>query len=187
MPDDPEVLIVSATASEARYVPADARLLICGIGKATAAMTLTRELTAGPPVSRVVNIGTAGALHGHHAGLYLPSAVLEHDISSAALTAMGYPLVDRWELPGGDATVLASGDTFVADEAHRDRLAQTADLVDMEGAAIARVCAEFGVALRLAKVVSDYADEGAMDWPAAVDAAARTLGDWLTATGLGAR
>lgn len=174
-------LIVSATRAEARYVPADARLLICGIGKVTAAMRLTRELaTAGDhPVTRVINVGTAGALHGHHAGLFRPSTVVEHDISAGELRAMDYPVVDRWEIGGGDGTVLASGDTFVTDPDHRDRLAREADLVDMEGAALARVCAEFELPLQLVKVVSDNADEDAMDWPAAVDGAARLIGDWL--------
>ena len=186
MPEDPTVLIVAATRAEARYVPAGARLLITGIGKATAAMRLTHALlSAEHPVTRVVNVGTAGALHDHHSGLYLPSTVVEHDISAAALTAMGYPMADRWEVPAGDGTVLASGDTFVADPAHRGRLAEQADLVDMEGAAIARVCAEYTVPLRLVKFVSDNADDGAMDWPAAIDAAAKMLGDWLTDTRLG--
>ena len=30
----------------------------------------------------MVNIGTAGALHEHHGGLFMPSAVLNHDISA---------------------------------------------------------------------------------------------------------
>ncbi len=181
---DNSVLIVSATRSEARYVPAGARLLITGIGKVRASMVLARELAAGPPVTSVVSIGTAGALHDHHAGLFLPSAVIEHDISSAALRSMGYDMTDRWELPGGDGTVLASGDTFVADPAHRAVLAQQADLVDMEGCAIAHVSAEFGVGCRLVKVVTDSADEEAMQWPDLVDAAARRLGDWLDSEGL---
>ena len=176
---DNSVLIVSATRSEARYVPRGSRLLITGIGKVRAATALARELSVGDPVREVINIGTAGALHDHHAGLFLPSAVIEHDISSAALRAMGYEMTDRWELPDGDGTVLASGDTFVADPAHRAVLARSADLVDMEGCAIAHVSAEFGVGCRLVKVVTDSADEGAMQWPELVDAAARRLGQWL--------
>lgn len=176
---DPEVLVVSATRSEARYVPPGTRLLITGIGKIAASVALTRALTTGAGVRQIINIGTAGALHDHHSGLFVPSVVLQHDISSAELAAMGYPVTDRWEVAGGDGTVLASGDTFVADPVRRAELATTADLVDMEGAAIAHVAAEFGIECRLVKVVSDSADEGAMDWPSLVDAAARTLGTWL--------
>nr|WP_124711587.1 nucleosidase [Gordonia insulae] len=179
---DRSTLVVAATRAEARYVPADTRLLITGIGKVRAATALTRALAGDGdvPVRQVVNVGTAGALHDHHAGLYLPSVVVEHDISATELRAMGYPVVDRWEMAGGDGTVLASGDTFVADPGRRATLAAIADLVDMEGCAVAHVSAEFGVPCRMVKVVSDSADEGALDWPSLVDAAARQLGEWLT-------
>ncbi|MGW0037476.1 nucleosidase [Gordonia sp. NPDC003376] len=177
---DPSVLVVSATRSEARYIPQGTRLLITGIGKVAASMALTRELSGRPQTRQVINIGTAGALHDHHSGLFVPSQVIEHDISSAELIAMGYPVVDRWNLPDGDGTVLATGDTFVADRLRRAELAERADLVDMEGCAIAHVCAAFEVDCRLIKIVSDPADETAMDWPALVDDAARRLGDWLT-------
>ena len=176
---DPGVLLVSATRSEARYVPDGARLLITGIGKVAAAVALTRELAADSPTRRIVNIGTAGALHDHHAGLFVPSTVIEHDISSDALQAMGYPVVDSWDLAGGDGTVLATGDTFVADPVHREALAARADLVDMEGCAIAHVAAAFEIPVTLVKVVSDSADEQALDWPQLVDQAARELGDWV--------
>ena len=182
---DTGVLVVSATRSEARHIPDGTRLLVTGIGKVAASVALTRELSTGPAVTRIVNIGTAGALHDHHLpvgheGLFVPSAVVEHDISSTELRAMGYPIVDRWELPDGDGTVLATGDTFVADPVRRAELAAGADLVDMEGAAIAHVAAAFGVPCRLVKVVTDGADEGAMDWPSLVDEAARTLGRWVS-------
>lgn len=163
-------------------MPPDARLLVTGIGKVRAAIALTRTLAgaADDPITEVINIGTAGALHDHHAGLFLPSVVIEHDISSTELRSMGYPVVDRWEYSGGDGTVLASGDTFVADPGLRAQLARRADLVDMEGCAVAQVSADFGIPCRFVKVVSDGADEGAMDWPSLVDAAARDLGEWLT-------
>ncbi|MFT4045013.1 MAG: nucleosidase, partial [Gordonia sp. (in: high G+C Gram-positive bacteria)] len=173
-PLDETTLVVSATAAEARYVPPEARLLITGIGKVRASIALTRALAVpqGPPIRTVINIGTAGALRDQHTGLFLPSWVVEHDISATELREMGYPLVDRWELPEGDGTVLASGDTFVADPQRRAELAVGADLVDMEGCAIAHVAAVFGVPCRLVKVVSDGADEQSMDWPSLVDAAA---------------
>lgn len=182
-----DVLIVSATAAEAAHVPDGTALLVTGLGKVRSATALTRHLAAHPGrYRRVVNIGTAGALHLQHAGLYVPSRVVEHDLSAAELTALGYPVRDSWEIPDGDGTVLATGDTFVNDEAQREQLSQRADLVDMEGAALVHVCAEFGLPIRLVKVVSDYADDSAMDWPSAIDAAARDLGNWLAATRFGA-
>ena len=178
---DPSILIVSATRAEAKYVPSGARLLVTGIGKMRATAALTRALAdpSAPSTRLVVNIGTAGALHDHHAGLFLPSVVVEHDISATELRAMGYPIVDRWEVPDGDGSVLASGDTFVADPVRRASLARQADLVDMEGCAVTYVAAAFDVRCQLVKVVSDGADEQAMDWPSLVDGAARLLGDWL--------
>ena len=182
-----DVLVVAATAAEAAHVPDGTDLLICGIGKVRSSTALTRRLTPDPQrYRRVVNIGTAGALHLHHGGLFVPSTVIEHDISAAEITALGYPTRDTWEIDGGDGTTLATGDTFVNDEATRDLLAQRADLVDMEAAALAQVCGEFGIPFRAVKVVSDYADDSAMDWPAAIDAAARDLGGWLTDTRFGA-
>ncbi|MFT4394731.1 nucleosidase [Gordonia lacunae] len=178
------VLVVSATRAEARHVPPGTRVLVTGIGKVRATLALSRELAGGAPVTAVVNIGTAGALRDGvtgdaELGLFLPSTVLEHDISSTELRAMGYEMTDRWDLPGGDGTVLASGDTFVADPIRRRELAEHAHLVDMEGCAVAHVSAEFGVPCRLVKAVTDNADEGAMEWPALVDAAAQRLGRWL--------
>ncbi len=181
---DSSTLVVAATRAEARYVPSGAQLLITGIGKVRAATALARALSTADAdrIRQVVNVGTAGALHDHHSDIFVPSAVIEHDISSVELTAMGFPMIDRWELPDGDGTVLASGDTFVADPVRRAELAARADLVDMEGCAIAYVSAEFGVPCRLVKVVTDGADEGSMqDWPSFIDAGARRLGEWLAA------
>lgn len=178
--DPSSTLVVSATRAEARYVPAGLRVVITGIGKVRAATALSEALAgAGPPVSRVVNIGTVGALHDRYTGLFVPSVVIEHDITSAVFQEMGYPLVDRWEIPGGDGTVLASGDTFVTDPVRRADLARNADLVDMEGCAIAYVATYFGVPCRLVKAVTDAADASATAWPSRIDAAARRLGEWL--------
>ena len=178
------VLVVSATRAEAAHVPDGTRLLVSGLGKVTAAIALAGALTRAvhgvdEPIDAVVNIGTAGALHDHHSGLFVPSRVLEHDLDAEVLAELGYPTVASWDLPDGDGTVLATGDSFIKDSQRRAELARVADLVDMEGAAFARVGAHFGVPVRLVKVVSDSADESAVDWPARVDAAARLLGDWL--------
>ncbi|GED98847.1 nucleosidase [Gordonia crocea] len=184
------VLVVSATRAEAAHLRNGTRLVITGLGKATAAMALTAALTRSrhgidPPVSTVVNIGTAGALHDHHSGLFLPSRVTEHDLDAQTLAGLGYPTASSWDIADGDGTVLATGDSFINDSARRAELAAIADLLDMEGAAFARVAAEFDVPLRLVKVVSDSADESAVDWPARIDAAAQLLADWFDDSGLG--
>lgn len=176
--DPARVLVVSATKSEAAYVPEGVPLVLTGIGKVEAASVTAAAIARTQP-DLVVNIGTAGALRPGVAGLFLPSTVVNHDLSAAAIRALGHDAVDEIDVPGGDGTVLATGDLFVTDPAARDLIAERAHLVDMEGFAIARAAQLAGVPCRLAKVVSDTADDSALDWPAVVDACARVLGDWL--------
>ncbi|UMG94926.1 nucleosidase [Nocardioides sp. TF02-7] len=155
-------------------------MLVTGIGKTAAATAVARALAAydDPSDVVVVNLGTAGALHAHHAGLFEPGVVLNHDIDAAAIRSLGYDARERLRVGAGDV-VLATGDVFVADPAVRDRLARQADLVDMEGYAVAFAAQQCGAAVRLVKHVSDHADEGARDWPTLVDRSARALGDWV--------
>ena len=162
-------------------MPASLPTLVTGVGKVTAAVRTTHALAAAADRDRlvVVNIGSAGALRPGLTGLHVPSRVLNHDISAAAIRALGLPVEDTLDLPDGDGSVLATGDTFVTDPAVRDRLAARAHLVDMEGFAVAEAARALGVAVRLVKHVSDSADAGATDWPTVVDRSARALADWL--------
>jgi nucleoside phosphorylase len=171
------VLVVSATPEEARYVPTGLPVLVSGVGKTATAATLAGALARGG-VTEVVNIGTAGALRPGVGGLHLPGSVWNHEISADALRVFGYDPQEWIDIPLGRNTVLASGDAFVSDVRVRDRLAQRADLVDMEGYAVAWTCRSFGVPVRVVKHVSDSADEGAMARPEVVDARARVLGGW---------
>ncbi len=172
-------LVVAATRAEAAHVPDGLEVVVTGLGKTAAAVGVTRALAGREPAGlEVVNIGTAGALHDHLEGLHLPSVVLNHDIDAEVIRMLGYDADERIEL-GGDGPVLATGDVFVTDPVVRARLAERADLVDMEGYAVVYACRAIGVPVRLVKHVSDRADEGAMDWPSLVDASARVLGEWL--------
>lgn len=175
-------LIVSATRAEAAYVPASLEVIVTGLGK-TAAATATAQALAGRDLTRlvIVNIGTAGALRDDVAGLHEPGVVLNHDINAEAIRALGYDPQERLVLDAARSTVLATGDVFVTDPLIRARLAEQAHLVDMEGYAVAYVAARFGVPLRMAKHVSDNADESSFDWPSMVDRSARELGAWLEA------
>ena len=78
---------------------------------------------------------------------------LEHDLVGWLMSAVGHDEPSRLvvELPGGHATVLASGDLFVTDPVVRSALAQRAHLVDMEGYAIALACTELGVPVHLVR------------------------------------
>ena len=174
----PRPLIVAATAAEAAYVPAGLEVLVTGLGKTAAATALARHLASYDLADLVVvNLGTAGALHDDLDGLFEVGTVINHDISADAIRALGYDPRERLTVGPGE-TVLASGDVFVTDPVVRTRLAEQAQLVDMEGYAVAYVAQEFGVPCRLVKHVSDKADEGAMDWVSLVDRSARALGEW---------
>lgn len=175
-------LVVSATPEEAAHVPEGLPVVITGVGKTAAATAVTRALLETDRQDLVVlNIGTAGALRDGREGLFLPGRVINHDLSADALRAFGYDPRDELVVADGDETILATGDAFVSDPVVRERLAQRADLVDMEGYAVVYACDSLGVPVRLVKHVSDGADDSALDWPEVVDASARVLGEWLEA------
>ena len=173
------VLVVSATRQEAAHVPAGLRVLVTGIGKVPAASAVARALAADPDISQVVNIGSAGALHDHLEGLHEIASVLNHDLSADVLRRLGID-PQEWLSLGADGVRLATGDVFVTRPAVRAALAEVADLVDMEGYAVAWAARQAGVPVRLVKHVSDRADAASMDWPQLVDVSARALGAWLT-------
>ncbi|MBM7520494.1 nucleosidase [Nocardioides nitrophenolicus] len=178
----PRPLVVAATRAEVAHVPAGIEVLVTGIGKTAAATALARHLAVRDDLGdlEIVNLGTAGALHDGLAaehGLYEVGTVLNHDINADAIRALGYDPRERLVVGTGE-TVLATGDVFVTDPVVRARLAEQAQLVDMEGYAVAYVAQELGVPVRLVKHVSDNADEGAWEWAALVDRSARILGEW---------
>jgi adenosylhomocysteine nucleosidase len=177
-----QYLVVSAVAAEAKYVPEGVPVVLLGVGKTSAAVATAKALAARDTSDLVVlNIGTTGALRDGLSGVYLPSEVINHDINAEAVRAIGLDPQESLKIDGGDGTVLASGDVFVSDPVLRERLAERAHLVDMEGYGVAYACREYGVPVRLVKHVSDTADEAAMDWPALVDASAKVLGEWVRA------
>lgn len=180
-----EPLFVVAARAEATAFDHALPVLVTGIGKIRSAAALAACLAAyeaeGGLPSAVVNIGTAGALRDHMLGVHRVETVLLHDFSHAAVRKITgvdeYPPLhvgprDAESIEGGpdmasaepgSGVVLATGDTFVADSAVRDALAEQADLVDMEGYAIAQVAHGFGVPVELIKHVSDSADESSGD------------------------
>ena len=163
-------------------MPAGVPVVVTGVGKTAAAVATARAL-AGRDTSDLVvlNVGTTGALRDGLSGLYLPSEVVNHDINADAVRALGIDPQETLHVEGGDGTVLASGDVFVTDPVVRERLAERAHLVDMEAYGVVYACREYGVPVRVVKHVSDLADEGALDWPALIDASAKVLGEWVRA------
>jgi len=179
-PDQP-LLVVALEEEAAHLHVSDLPILITGAGKVNAAVALATTLATASP-SEVINLGTAGALRPGIQGTHLITTVTQHDLDDAALFALtGLHFSEPIHL-AAEGAVLTTGDDFVADESRRAELAVHADLVDMEGYAIARVCQVLDVPMRLVKQVSDQADGSAeKSWGATVDECAEVLGAWVRA------
>jgi adenosylhomocysteine nucleosidase len=172
-------LVVLALAEEAAHLDPDLPVLLTGMGKVNAAVALATTLARGPLPASVVNLGTAGALRPGHAGVHEISRVLQHDLDTEFLYTLTGHTVGAPLTLAGTGPVLATGDQFIADDQARDRLARHADLVDMEGYALAATARSFGVPVRLVKQVSDGAGAGAAQtWQESVDGCARLLAGW---------
>ncbi|KJK56965.1 nucleoside phosphorylase [Saccharothrix sp. ST-888] len=178
-PDRP--LLVVAVQEEAVYLDDSLPVLLTGMGKINAAASLATVLARGDLPAEIVNLGTAGALRPGWSGTHQVAQVIQHDIDTPVLKALsgrvyGAPITVS-ETAG---PTLATGDLFVSDPEARDRLAERADLVDMEGYALATVAQRAGVPIRLIKHVSDEANEGAArTWRESVDSCAKILAEWV--------
>lgn len=179
-------LLVVALEEEATHLHVgELPVLVTGIGKVNAAIAVASVLAEASP-TRIVNLGTAGALHGAMSGTHVVGSVVQHDLDDAAIFAYtGLHFGEPIDLePTGPR--LATGDAFISDGPTRDRLARQADLVDMEGYAVARAALTAGVPVTLVKQVSDSADETAgRAWRETVDECAEHLGTWVHAHLLG--
>jgi adenosylhomocysteine nucleosidase len=184
-----KLLVLAAHPLETKYLPDDIDLVLTGVGMSAAAVHATEAvLTRCPDPARrheltVLNIGSAGALKDGLSGVHEPSRVINRDVDEDLLRAAGFTVDNVIEL-GGTGPVLATGDSFVAGGAVRDALAARADLVDMEGYAVAVACRHLGVRLRMVKHVSDAADEAALAWDELVEVSARDLGRWFRESGI---
>jgi adenosylhomocysteine nucleosidase len=172
-------LLVVALEEEAKHLHvSELPILVTGIGKVCAASSLAAVVSRQRP-SRIVNLGTAGALREGLAGTHVVGRVFQHDFDDAGIFALtGEHFGEPVDL--GPGPVLASGDVFVSGGEPRERLAAQADLVDMEGYALARVARGFGLPVSLVKEVSDSAgQDAAQSWTKALDDCAERLGEWV--------
>ncbi|WGD37417.1 purine-nucleoside phosphorylase [Lysinibacter sp. HNR] len=162
-------LLVIAHPQEARAF-SDIPHLVTGIGKVSAAITLTRTLEQAEPgaINAVVVLGTAGLLNNDKDinTVYQVTSAVQHDFSlgSATLSTAANVIVP-------DTAMIATGDVFLKDDAQRRLLREKgADLVDMETWVYAEVCRRFDLPIQVFKVPSDYADSSTTDeeWDAIV-------------------
>lgn len=137
--------------------------VITGIGKINATIACMRAIQTYKPTT-MINFGTAGSLNAVFSkGLFQVAKVAQRDLD---IRALGLELgqADRrdpvWYILDDVETrpTLTSGDQFVSSPPE-----MMSDLVDMEAAAHAKVCDEYGIMLDVYKFVSDNADGEAAD------------------------
>lgn len=174
-------LLVVALDEEARHLHvSELPILVTGVGKVCAAAALAALLARQRP-SRIINLGTAGALRTGLAGTQVIGRVIQHDFDEATIAELtGEHFSEPIEL-AADGPVLGSGDVFVSGGPGREALvARGVDLVDMEGYAVARVARTFGLEVMLVKEISDGAGESAAkSWSDNLHDCADRLGAWL--------
>lgn len=162
-------LLVAALASELQAFPAELPgfdRLVTGPGKLMAAVGLTRALDAqaqDQQYDEIVVVGTAGAVSDDVAsGIYDIGAAIQHDVQDLdGVVGQHVSLPQRLET-GREGVTIATGDIFVDDPAAVARIRDLGGvLVDMETYALMWVAQQFGVPIRVVRVVSDRAQDGA--------------------------
>jgi adenosylhomocysteine nucleosidase len=161
---------------------------ISGMGKVAAAMAAA-HLVIDRRVDALISAGLCGRLtpESHRAvgDLFRITAAVEGDCDRFG---KGEPEVTCDPTWFGDrvGARLVTCDRPVFDEDRRARLAELGEVADMEGAAVARVAASYGITCAMIKGISDTADENGrrsvadnIDWVSARIADA--LVDELTA------
>ena len=132
---------------------AGVRIEVIGMGPDAARANTERLLRASPPPARIVSVGICGGLRdGSNVGdLVVPCEVVTADgqlwkCEPIALSAAGRLLsVNR---------IVSS-----VEEKRRLHIEHAADIVDMEAASIAAICAERGIPFAAIKAISDTASE----------------------------
>lgn len=184
-----KVLFVAALEEEAQSLAAHVEVHRVGVGKVQAAAALAARLHR-TACDLVVNIGTAGGLQRQPIGEVVEIGMVhQHDFDHAGVSAFvgralpGGPL--RLDGPAGARGRLATGDRLITSASARARLAGEADVVDMEGYAVAATARAFGREVWLAKAISDGAGEDMpIEWPTALRRCSDALGAWAAARGL---
>jgi adenosylhomocysteine nucleosidase len=183
------VTFVAALPEESRALSRHVPVLHLGVGKVQAAAMLGAHL-ASEPSDLVVNLGTAGGLRGQPVGEVVEvGRVHQHDFDHEAIGRfVGRPVAGgplTLDGPPGATGRLATGDRVIVSEQERAALAVDADVVDMEGYAVAATSQAFGREVWLVKAVSDGADAQAVgSWREALELCSERLVAWAEGHGL---
>ena len=150
-------LVLIALHDEAPDLSNWSGVFFTGVGKINASLVAARLIERYKP-KRVFNFGTAGGITVDHGGIYKCTTFSQRDIYPSGCL-VGEDLIELITpiVIGEGGLHLSTGDNFVKDPTE----ANGADLVDMEGYAIAKACKSAGVEFICYKYVSDRADRDA--------------------------
>ena len=176
-----EVIVETLSGTQFVTYDTDGRSVVlakCGIGEIASA-SATALLIGHYNCNYIVNFGLVGSLDNIDIrAIVAVKDVVHYDFD---LTPFGRPLgmpadvdsvflqADQTVLNGAlsilPAVRLASGDKFVSDSERKNKLVADfgANICDMEGAGIALVCTRAHIPFSMIKLVSDGADEGAVE------------------------
>jgi len=156
-------IIIMALEQEAPDLAQHPAVFFSGVGKINAAATTARLIERYQP-DRIINFGTAGGI-AVGPGLHRVTRFVQRDMQCTGLGLLPgvTPFEDPQQMLCIEPTglICSTGDNFVTDP----KLEISADLVDMESYAIAKVCQQTGVEFDCYKFVTDQADTDAShDW-----------------------
>ena len=177
-------LLVAALASELQAFPAELPgfdRLVTGPGKMMATYGLTRALDAGE-YDEIVVVGTAGAVtEDVESGIYDIANAIQHDVQDLDGVIGQHVSLPVQVQTGREGVTIATGDIFVDDVDAVARISSLGGvLVDMETYALVWVADQFGVPIRVIRVVSDRAQDGATQvWDEVVAACSAQLWDFM--------
>lgn len=179
-------LLVAALDSELQAFPAELPgfdRLVTGPGKLMAGVGLARALDA-KQYEEIVVVGTAGGVDDAVAsGIYDVGAAIQHDVQDLdGVVGQHISLPPRLET-GRDGVTIATGDIFVDDADAVARIRSLGGvLVDMETFPLVWVAQQFDVSIRVLRVVSDRAQDGATAvWDDVVAACSAQLWEFFDA------
>ncbi len=137
-------------------------LIISGIGKTNAAIAATILITSHRP-AHIINLGAAGATSNKFAigDIKHINKIFEPD--RPGLLSRKPKMHKPDMLEGFNLATLATHDRPILSRKDRALAGRHADLVDMEGAAVAQACRAFGIRAFFFKIVTDTAESGKME------------------------
>ena len=200
--ENPETRVIGgSTFVSGKLCGRDVVAAQCGIGKVNAALcTQTMILTYQPEL--IINSGVGGSLTKEltFGDIAIASSLVQHDVDTSALgdpvglvstinkinfecderaVRLIHEIANSMDGVSGTIGVIASGDQFIASSARKNWIVENFSAIacEMEGGAIAQVCAVADDKCAVIRAISDNADDDShMDYGQFVKmAAARSI------------